>query len=166
MARELTPKQQIFVKEYLVDLNATQAAIRAGYSERTAKAQGSRLLTDVDISHAIGEALKTKTEKLDVSVDFVLKGLVEVVERCLQKKPVMEFDRVERQMVQATDEQGREVWEFDSTGANRALELLGKYKQMFTDKVQHSGDVNLSGVLRVPNITPEQWAKMAKDHQK
>lgn len=163
MARELTPKQQMFVKEYLVDLNATQAAIRAGYSERTADRIGPKLLGNVGVSHAISEAMKAKTEKLDISVEYVLKGLVEVAERCLQKKPVMEFDRENRRMVQATDDHGREVWEFDSTGANRALELLGKYKQMFTDKVQHSGDLNLSGVLRVPNVTPEQWAEMVKE---
>jgi phage terminase small subunit len=49
----MTPRQQIFVAEYLIDLNATQAAIRAGYSEHTAEQQGSRLLGNVEIAQAI-----------------------------------------------------------------------------------------------------------------
>ena len=53
---DLTPKQEAFVQEYLIDLNATQAAIRAGYSEKTANEQGSRLLANVKIAKAIAEA--------------------------------------------------------------------------------------------------------------
>ncbi len=55
----LTPKQELFVREYLVDLNATQAAIRAGYSADTARQQGSRLLTDVDVQDAVAAAQAT-----------------------------------------------------------------------------------------------------------
>lgn len=158
MRKGLTAKQLMFVKEYLVDLNGKQAAIRAGYSEKTAESQASRLLSNAKVYRAIADSTKERTEKLEITVEYVLKGLVEVAERCLQKKPVMEFDRAERCMVQATDDQGRDVWQFDSTGANRAFELLGKYKQMFTDKVQHSGDINVSGVLRVPgSVSESEW---------
>lgn len=55
---KLTLKQERFVAEYLIDLNATQAAIHAGYSERTAKQQGSRLLTNADVSAAVEEAMR------------------------------------------------------------------------------------------------------------
>ncbi|NCC69717.1 MAG: terminase small subunit, partial [Clostridia bacterium] len=56
MSKALTPKQQAFVQEYLCDLNATQAAIRAGYSERTAGSQGERMLKNVEIQIALAEA--------------------------------------------------------------------------------------------------------------
>ena len=51
----LTPKQERFVEEYLIDLNATQAAIRAGYSAKTAEAQGSRLLSNVNVSALVAD---------------------------------------------------------------------------------------------------------------
>ena len=70
-----TSKHQVFAKEYLADHNATQAAIRAGYSERTAKQQGSRLLTFADVQSEIAE-LETEQIKVDlVNREFVLTGL-------------------------------------------------------------------------------------------
>ena len=71
----LTPKQQRFVAEYLIDLNATQAAIRAGYSPRTAKQQGSRLLTNVDIAAEIGTRRTRQLETADLSAARVLEEL-------------------------------------------------------------------------------------------
>jgi phage terminase small subunit len=139
---ELTPKQQRFVEEYLIDLNATQAAIRTGYSEKTAKEQASRLLTNANISRAIEEAVKSRSERTEITQDYVLTGLKEVAERCLQRKRVMVFDHVEKCMVQAEDEETWQgIWTFDSTGANRAFELLGKHLKLFTDKTEHSGTV-------------------------
>lgn len=73
---DLTPKQRRFVAEYLVDLNATQAAIRAGYSEHTAKQQGQRLLTNADVADAIGAALKTRSDRTEVTQDQVVRGLM------------------------------------------------------------------------------------------
>ena len=63
---KLTTKQQCFVDEYLVDLNATQAALRAGYSKRTAKSQGQRLLTNVDIAKAIKVALESRSSRTKI----------------------------------------------------------------------------------------------------
>ena len=63
MARKLTDKQKKFVEEYLIDLNATQSAIRAGYSPKTANEQGARLLANVSIQEAIAESMaETTTE--------------------------------------------------------------------------------------------------------
>lgn len=72
---ELTPKQQRFVDEYLIDLNATQAAIRAGYSEKTAQAQGSRLLSNVMVAEAIAAAQVTRSERTRIDADWVLERL-------------------------------------------------------------------------------------------
>jgi hypothetical protein len=69
----LTDKQRRFVDEYLIDLNATQAAIRAGYSEKTAAEQASRLLINVKVSSAIENAQKARSKRVEISADMVLK---------------------------------------------------------------------------------------------
>lgn len=74
----LNPKQEAFVREYLVDLNATQAAIRAGYSEHTAKAQGSRLLTNAAVGAAIAKAQARRANRLEITQDMVLQELAHV----------------------------------------------------------------------------------------
>jgi phage terminase small subunit len=74
----VTPKQQRFVDEYLVDLNATQAAIRAGYSKRTAKVQGSRLLTIADIQASIQESMRGRETRTHITQDRVLQELARI----------------------------------------------------------------------------------------
>jgi phage terminase small subunit len=71
--KTLTPKQTAFVAEYLVDLNATQAAIRAGYSEKTAGSQGERLLKKVEIQTAISGAQQARAERTEITQDRVLQ---------------------------------------------------------------------------------------------
>lgn len=70
--RKLNPKQCRFVQEYLVDLNATQAAIRAGYSEKTAYSQGQRLLKNVEIASAIKEAMDLRANSVQITAERVL----------------------------------------------------------------------------------------------
>lgn len=72
---ELTPKQRAFVREYLIDLNATQAAIRAGYSEDTARAIGHENLTKPDIAKAIEAAMALRAKRTDITADRVLQEL-------------------------------------------------------------------------------------------
>ncbi|MEB2275881.1 terminase small subunit [Bacillus sp. ILBB4] len=75
---KLTPKQKRFVEEYLVDLNATQAAIRAGYSEKTAEAIGHENLRKPKIKMFIDEALKTRAHRAEISADKVLQELAAI----------------------------------------------------------------------------------------
>ncbi|OJT01223.1 terminase small subunit [Marinobacter nauticus] len=75
---KLTPKQQRFVDEYLVDLNATQAAIRAGYSEKTARQTGAQNLSKPVIADAIQERIGERSEKVGVDAQYVLKRLHEI----------------------------------------------------------------------------------------
>lgn len=128
---KLTDKQKEFVRQYLVDLNATQAAIRAGYSERTASRIGPQLLGKNCVREAIEKAQAKRARRVEVTQDYVLSNLVEVVERTMQRAPVLD-----RKGEQVTDEEGRAVWTFDAKGANRALELLGKHLGIFTDKIR------------------------------
>ena len=128
---KLTDKQKEFVRQYLVDLNATQAAVRAGYSVKTAYRQGADLLQKTSIREAIEKAQAKRARRVEVTQDYVLSNLVEVVERSMQRAPV-----TDRKGEQVTDEEGRAVWTFDAKNANRALELLGKHLGIFTDKIR------------------------------
>lgn len=73
--RTLTEQQQKFIDEYLADLNGTQAAIRAGYSVKTARVQASRLLTNVNISTAIGVARAERSKRTGINADRILEAL-------------------------------------------------------------------------------------------
>lgn len=75
---ELNPKQRAFVREYLIDLNATQAAIRAGYSEDTAYSQGQRLLKHVEIQKAVAAAQNLRAERTEITADRVLQELAKI----------------------------------------------------------------------------------------
>lgn len=74
----LTDKQQMFCREYLIDLNATQAAIRAGYSARTANEQGARLLANVSVQLRISELKTQRNDRINIDADYVLKRLMEI----------------------------------------------------------------------------------------
>jgi phage terminase small subunit len=75
---ELNPKQARFVKEYLIDLNATQAAIRAGYSKKTAVVQGSRLLSYAKIKDAVRQGQKRLSEKLEITQEKILSEYAKI----------------------------------------------------------------------------------------
>lgn len=138
----MTPKQQRFVEEYMKDLNGKQAAIRAGYAANSAEVQASRLLSDAKVATRVAELKAELSDKTGITVEYVLQNLKEVGERCLQKRPVLKFDFATKEMVQVQDEEGRDVWQFDSQGANKAFELLGKHVGAFeTDNRQKSGTI-------------------------
>lgn len=124
----LTPKQQAFVAEYLVDLNGTQAAIRAGYSAKTARAIAVENLTKPAIAEAITEAKAKRERATEVNALWVLTRLRENVERAMQAEAVR-------------DREGNATGEYTYQGAvaNRALELLGKHHGLFADRLEHTG---------------------------
>lgn len=130
---KLTEKQEAFIREYIIDLNATQAAIRAGYSEKTATEQGSRLLTNVKVRARIEELQNERAEKLKLNAEWVLNRLKEISDRCMTAEPVMTFDYESKSMIETGE------YQFDSTGANKATELIGKHLGMFKDKVEITG---------------------------
>ena len=75
---DLNPRQARFVEEYLIDLNATQAAIRAGYSARTANEQGSRLLANASVADAVARAKAERSARIGLTADRVLEELAAV----------------------------------------------------------------------------------------
>jgi phage terminase small subunit len=129
--KKLTEKEKMFVKEFLIDLNATQGAIRAGYSQKTAAEIGYENLRKPHIQEALKEAMKKRAEKTELTAEYVIDHLMELVQRCMQKEPVMEWDYAKRRLEQAVDEDGKGIWQFDSMGANKALKSLGEHLGMF-----------------------------------
>lgn len=150
----LNPKQQRFVEEYLIDLNATQAAQRAGYSKRTAYAQGPRLLKHVGIQAAVAARRAKVEERSAVTVEFVLKGLLDNFTRAMQAEPVMDHEG------KATGE-----YTYQANAANKALELMGKYLGMFVDKVEHTF-TDEDRTDRLLRMLSEQDSRFAKLHFK
>jgi phage terminase small subunit len=146
--RKLTDQQKLFIAEYLKDRNGTQAAIRAGYSADTAQEQASRLLSKVMVRAAVDKKVEKLEERSMVTAEYVIRGLKEIAERCMQRNPVMEFDHESKSMVQKTDpDTGLGVWEFDAAGANKSHELLGRYLKLFTDRVEVGFDQSFADRL-------------------
>jgi len=115
----LNAKQTKFVEEYMVDLNATQAAIRAGYSEKSASAIGHENLSKPEIQSELSKRIQERSQRTQVDADWVVENLVGNHTRAVE-----------------TDELGH---------SNKALELLGKNCGMFTSKldVEHSVNVTI-----------------------
>lgn len=132
----LSQKQERFVDEYLIDLNATQAAIRAGYSKNNADKVGSRLVGNSRVSKTIQAAKIKRAIRTGLMADYVLQGLMEVATRCMEGRPVLNMSGK-----QVYDENNARLWKIDSAGANKALELLGKHLGLFNSDAQGSQNV-------------------------
>ena len=123
----MNEKQKQFCNEYLIDFNGTQAAIRAGYSEKTANRIASENLSKLDIQAYLKELIKNRNERTRITQDEVIRDIIEVKNRCMQKAPVVRFDKEIKEYMQVTDEFGRDVWQFDASNANKALDMLMKH---------------------------------------
>jgi phage terminase small subunit len=135
----VTAKQARFVDEYIIDLNATRAykKVYGVKRESVAAANAARLLRNAKVAAAVKGALAARSERTQVTQDYVLNNLVEIVERCMERAPVMV--REDRHMVQKVDDDGNDVWQFDSRGATSALTLMARHLGMFVDKTELVG---------------------------
>lgn len=148
----MTKKQKRFVEEYLIDLNATQAAIRAGYSPDTAKSIGSENLTKPDIQGHIARAMAERSRRTGVNADRVVMELAKIAfvnaDDVIDAGTATIKDGAAREDTAAI--QSVKVKTFGEDGLEReikladklkALELLGKHLGMFKDKVELSGSL-------------------------
>lgn len=103
----LTAKQQRFVDEYLIDLNATQAAIRAGYSQKTARQIGNRMLTNVDIQAAIAKRMGDRSGRVEITQDMVLKELAKIGFSDIRK--VVRWGETQVRMIDSEDGEGEDL---------------------------------------------------------
>ena len=134
MSEKLTPKQQRFVTEYLRCGNAAEAVREAGYnvkSDNAAKVQGSRLLTNANVFRAIERAQARRNDRLELEEDFELKKGLELLRMCMEPDHVY---NMKGQKVK--DKDGHYVMQFDSKGANMALQTIAKIRGKFVQKVQ------------------------------
>ena len=138
--RELTPKQERFIDEYMIDLNATQAAIRAGYSIKTASEQGCVLLKNPKVLARVEERKANLSIKTKLTQEWVLEQLNLIVQKSSMEEEVQKWD-YENKCMTGT---GRFI--YDSKGANKALELIGKHLGMYKT------DINFNGTLGVKII--------------
>lgn len=141
----MNKKQELFCLEYLKDFNATRAYKEVYWvKQKTAEVQWCKMLSNPKVSEYLKSKAEEKLKKADVTAERVIQSLVEVANRCMQKVPVMMKWGVQAIEI-IKDENGNEqlaqVWKFDSAWANSALEKLGKYLKLFTDKVELSGEV-------------------------
>ena len=166
----LTAKQEAFVNEYLIDLNATQAAIRAGYSEHTANEIGSQNLAKVSIQEAIQVLMDERRKRTVVTQDMVVKELARIAFLDIRNAynddgellaiPDMPEDvaravggmdiRKVKTWGKGDDEAREEEWAHNIKLIDKkgALELLGRHLKMYTDKVEQTGTLNV-------NISPK-----------
>lgn len=128
--KKLTEQQELFCQEYIVDYNATQAAHRAKYKHPAS--QGPRLLKNVDVLARVRAIQKERFDKLALTQEAVLLNLLEVYDRCMQAKPVVEWDYQKKEYVETGE------YTFDSKGALKAMEMIGKHLAMFANKPKKS----------------------------
>lgn len=153
----MNARQSAFVNEYLIDLNATQAAIRAGYSAKTAYSQGERLLRNAEVAAAVASAQAERSQRTRINADWVLSRLGAEVEADLADlyredgsvKPVHEWPLIWRQGLVAGVEVERlaegigTVTKIKISDRIKRIDLIGKHidVQAFKEKVEHTGGI-------------------------
>jgi phage terminase small subunit len=178
---KLTPKKRRFVDEYLCDLNATQAAIRAGYSKKTAKQIGSRLLTYVDIQEAIAKRRDRLSEKLEITAERVLKELALIGFANMQDymranadgDPVLDFSQLTREQAAALSEVTVEAFKdgrgedardvskvkFKLSDKRAALVDIGRHLGMFKENVSITGELTVKTLADFYSQTKDRRGK-------
>lgn len=156
-ARTLSPKQAAFVAEYLIDLNATQAAIRAGYSEKSAARISVELLNKTQVRKAIEKAQAKRTERTEITADRVVTELAKIA--FADPRDLMEWgpnglvlkdcriipDAAAAAVAEVSE--GKDGMKLKKLDKLKALELLGRHLGMFTDKVEISGDLDIAAII-------------------
>lgn len=153
MDNVLSDKRQTFVEEYLIDLNAAQAAIRAGYSDKCAAVTGCRLLSDANVSLAIARAKAERSKRTHVSQDKIVRELARLsffdIRKLYNEKgvliPIHELDDDTAAAICGVDVVSVGGEDFVDTKKIKiidkkgSLELLGRHLVMFTDKKEVTG---------------------------
>jgi phage terminase small subunit len=168
VSSKLSKREEVFAREYLRDLNGKRAAIAAGYSESTAEAQASRLLRKSKVKALVAELTEKKFEKLNISAEWVLGELRKLAGYDAgaifnddgSLKPIKEWDASARAALVGLDHE--KLFEHFGKGQAkhvgatvkvkladklRALELLGKYLKLFTEKVELDATTNFTEAL-------------------
>lgn len=169
---KLNPKQQRFVQEYLKDLNGTQAAIRAGYSAKTAQEQSSRLLSHVIVNQAIKQGIDKRAKRVEITQDEIIAELRKVAFGGMDKLARWNASGVQfhdsaqldadtlanvAEVSETTNQHGGslKIKRYDKV---KALELLGRHVGMFNDKLEI-----VEGERPLKDLTDAELAKLRGD---
>ena len=140
-----------FCREYVIDNNGTKAAIRTGYSARSADTQASRLLARPEIQAEVAKLQAAMCKRAEVTEDFIVQTLLTVIAKGLghEDSSVIVKDGYGGGMTQTESKKMRKE---DLSAVKGAADLLGRYKAMFTDnqKLEHSGKI----LKRIVNVNP------------
>lgn len=156
----LAEKQATFVQEYLIDLNATQAAIRAGYSPGSAARYAVELLNKTHVAEAIKKAMQERNQRVEISQDRILEELARIAFGDLRDAVTWGKEGVKlKESAELTEDQAAAISEVGETvtkegGSTRikrhdkvkAIELLMRHKGMLNDKLNLSGELNVSAL--------------------
>lgn len=186
---KLPAKQQLFVKEYIVDLNGTQAYLRAGYkaSEEAARRNASRLLTKADIQAAIREAMKAREQRTEVSADRVVKELAKIAFADIKDflafrtgitqvgytddgEPIFDYaqiikvkdsDEVDGAVISEVSLSKDGTFKFKLHDKKAALEMLGKHLGMFIEHQEVSVTDKTPRAPDMKNLSEEELRQLA-----
>ena len=141
---KLTPRQKKFTEEYLIDLNATKAALRAGYSAKTSDKIGYQLLEKTRVKEALERAIRKREQRTEITQDMVVAQLAKIAFADI--RGIVTWENGELRMRPSDDVDGTTIAEVTQTAVKlndrmKALELLGKHLGMFKDKM----DVSING---------------------
>ena len=163
--RGLTPKQERFIEEYMIDLNASAAAVRAGYSQKNADAIGSELLTKIHVADAIRQAKNLRAQRTHITADWVLRELKEIylTDRAAiyaggKLKPIDEWPPMMKRLLKVIKKSELQFF----GDPVRVLELMGKHVgvKAFSERHEHSGpdgapiETNNHGTIRIEFVKP------------
>jgi phage terminase small subunit len=161
---KLTDKQKRFCEEYLIDLNATQAAIRAGYSEKTANEQGSQNLAKLSIQEYIKELMESRSERTQITADMVVKELAKIgfsdiknyYDSDEDQKDITKLDNkftAAVSQIKVTKIDGKDfsrtIKEFKLHDKVKALEDLGRHLGIFEKDNKQKGEVINPPVIQI-----------------
>lgn len=141
----MTDQQKAFADQYCIHFNATKAAISAGYSEHTAKVQASQLLALDEIALYVQDKLAIISKEAEIDAAWVTKRFKTISDRCMQEVPVMIHDG--EKWVESGE------YKFDSAGANKATEALGKIVGVF-EKDNDQSKPKTTNIINLGSGTP------------
>lgn len=134
LGRKLSPQHRKFVQEWTVDMNATRAAIAAGYSEKGAAQQASRLMRREDVRRYRDALMAEAFADLGITRHSIASRVWEIYERCMEKKPVLVWSTADREWIESG------VWQFDHKGALKALAMLDELLTAMSDDDEDEGE--------------------------
>lgn len=158
---KLTDKQEMFCKEYIIDLNATQAAIRAGYPEKTANKTGPANMVKVGISERIAELFEERSKRVEIDADWVLLSAKQVFDRCMQYEKV-----VDKAGESVLDHDGNPIYKFEPSSANKSLEIIGKHVKVRAFEKEEQTTNITNNIMPVPSCDSiDSWEAAAQKQQ-